>query len=179
MRIKNYTKLLKLRLIKTNIYRKKFALNWFKVEKIEYQLKKAFQIIYKYHINRKKILFLNSSYLEKITNILKDTDHTFITQYEWMGGILTNKAYIKPTKGQKSKNMYDLLVILNLSFSEDLLKENFKTKIPIIVFHSEFPLISQFFKYSVFGEFSFEKEKIKENFFLNLLKLILQKRKFK
>ena len=86
MKIKNLTqnttKLLKLRLIKTKIYKKESTFKSFKIENVLYMLKKIFQIIYKYHINQKKILFINVHFINKIKNVLRDTKHTFLTPSE-------------------------------------------------------------------------------------------------
>ena len=79
---KNAIKLLRLKLIKTKIPKKNFITNYSKVENIEYRLKKVFQIIYKYHMNKKKILFLSSFFIKKIKSILKNTSHTLLTQAE-------------------------------------------------------------------------------------------------
>ena len=83
MKIKNQNQLLKLKLIKSKVYKKTDTFTNLKLEDIEYRLKKALQIMHKYHIKKKKILFINnSSILEtKIKNLLKNTNHTFIPFY--------------------------------------------------------------------------------------------------
>lgn len=84
MKIKNLTqsriKLFKLKLIKTKVYKKESTFKYLKIENVLYLLKKSLQIIYKYHINQKKILFLNSFFMNKIKTILQNTKHTFLTE---------------------------------------------------------------------------------------------------
>ncbi len=51
-------KLLKFKLIKTKIFIKKHVYANIKLETLEHRIKKGFQIIYKYHVQNKKILFV-------------------------------------------------------------------------------------------------------------------------
>jgi len=83
MKIKNQNQLLKLKLIKTKIYKKNYIFTNLKIEDIEYRLKKGLQIIHKYHIKNKKILFINNflTIETKIKNLLKNTNHTFMPYY--------------------------------------------------------------------------------------------------
>ena len=53
------SKLFKLKLIQTKIY-KKNEHNFIKIEEIYSRLKKALHIIYKYHINNKRIVFIGT-----------------------------------------------------------------------------------------------------------------------
>lgn len=79
--IKHKNKLLKLKLLNTKIYKKNYALKNLKIEEIEHRLKKGLQIIYKYHIYNKRIIFISSSSTLKLTNLLKNTKHLFIPEY--------------------------------------------------------------------------------------------------
>ena len=91
--IKNKNKLLKLKLIKTKIYKKNYTFKQLKIEDIEHRLKKGLQIIYKYHINNKRILFIStSSTLEmKIKNLLTNVKNLFIYQYFWLNEQINKK----------------------------------------------------------------------------------------
>jgi ribosomal protein S2 len=93
--IKKQNKLFQLKLIQTKIYKKSdsFSIANLKIRDIEYRLKKGLQIIYTYHLYNKKILFIgNSSTIKiKLRELLKNTKHTFITNYLWLNGIITNK----------------------------------------------------------------------------------------
>ena len=98
MKIKNIikykNKLLKLKLIKTKIYKKKDQLTNTRIEDIEYRLKKVLHVIYKYHTNNKRILFIGVPvHTDKETkNLINSTRHTFIPESAWVNGIITNKV---------------------------------------------------------------------------------------
>lgn len=74
------SKLLKLKLIKTKIYTINFTVVNLKIKDIEYRLKKILQIIFKYHVKNKKIIFISSSNFmkKKIKNLLKSTKHVYL-----------------------------------------------------------------------------------------------------
>ena len=58
-KIKNHkNKLLKLKILQTEIYTKSQYKNDINFENIEYRLKKILHIIYKYNISNKRILFI-------------------------------------------------------------------------------------------------------------------------
>lgn len=152
--IKKY-KLLKFYLLKYQIYTKtqndnlNFNQLQYLIENIEIHLKKILQLIYKYHINNKKILFIGfpapqNSFLYTIIN---KTQHIFISNNNWVNGLLTNKKSLK--KHFKSKFIYrnlkqmtitkknpDLVVIFNLDDMKNTLKELNVMKIPTIVFNN-------------------------------------------
>ena len=80
--IKKQTKLLKFKLIKTKIYKKNYITkNLFKIEAIEYRLKKALQIIYKFHLSGKKILFVGDCIDFSLNKLLCGTKHFFIPTF--------------------------------------------------------------------------------------------------
>lgn len=75
---------LKLKLIKTKIFNKKNIFAHLKIEEVECRLKKGLQVIYKYHVNDKKILFVgNCSFAEEVRlkKLLKHTKHTFVPEH--------------------------------------------------------------------------------------------------
>ena len=110
--------LLKLNLIKDQVYKKKIQKNNYddvfniKTEIIELHLKKALQIIYKYHMNHKKILFIGvpQNFQKKFSNILRNTKHIAIPKSIWINGVLSNRycnipSFIfKTTKKYRKKN---------------------------------------------------------------------------
>ena len=182
-KIKNYNKLLKLKLIQTKIYKKNQIIKHSSIENIEHRLKKSLQIIHKYNINKKKILFIiNPSILTNIkTNILKKTKHLFITQNFWLNGKLTNKQQfykknISQYKTKKLKNKNDLIIILDKLTNNNIIKESYKTKTPIIFLNNNSEIFNFKLTYKVPGNFLLNKKKTK-NFFLTLLKIIFQKKK--
>lgn len=172
--IKHTSKLLKLKLIKSRIYKKRKSFYFLKAEKIEHNLKKSFQVIYKYHINNKKILFLSFFSIKKLEKLLIGTRHKFLTETNWFNGKITNRSILKE---KKLKNNYHLVIILDSFVNKNILRENYKNKIPIIKLHNNFDFFNLGHNYSIVGDFSFNKKKIRENFFFNLLKVIFKRAK--
>ena len=129
MKIKRIKKfqytLLKLNLIKSQVYKKKIQNNYhddvlnIKIEFIELHFKRALQIIYKYHMNQKKILFIGipQNFQKKISKILKTTKHVAIPQSIWINGILSNRCaisrslHLKRRKNKKKKNWLENKII--------------------------------------------------------------------
>lgn len=185
----NY-KLLKLKIIKSKIYKTQKKQN-IKIEEILNRLKKALNIIYKFHVNNKRILFVGtpitlSSNLKYLT---KKTKHLFIPEAVWLNGLLTNKesCFNFVTKNQNDigkkiseilfqmqKNS-DLIVILNEPNNIEALKESNKAKIPVISLNSELNSIANEDSYSVPGNFQFTRKKIRENFFYSMLLSVFKK----
>lgn len=191
MKIKNTTKnknkLLKLKLIKTKIYKKNYSFTNLKIEDIEYRLKKGLEIIYKYHVNGKKILFVNSSSAIETTlkNLLKNTKHTFIPDYLWLNGAITNKQdqpFFSRLQKQnvsditlKFKKNNSLIVILDKNIKNDAITESYKTKIPVIFLGRDLNIFDVKSNYKIPGNFLLAKKKIRDNFFLALLESTLKK----
>lgn len=108
------------------------------------QLKKALLVIFQYHVNNKKILFLGE-------NSHKKTKHLFLPEFYWIKGLLTNKVtlfkYIKKRvnlfRPNKVKNYFllkkkpDLIVLLNIKLQPLVEMEANKLKIPVIVLSTE------------------------------------------
>lgn len=169
MKIKKIKKsqytLLKLNLIKNQVYKKNIKKNNHddvinvKTEHVSLHLKKALQIIYKYHINRKKILFIGvpQNFQKKISKIIKKTKHAAIPQSIWINGLLSNRfaifrhLYLKRRKNIEKKSRLrnktihllisvmkqpDLIVIFNKDLEKNALNETYRLKIPIITLDS-------------------------------------------
>ena len=157
--------LLKLNLIKDQVYRRKIKKNKFddvlniKTEIIELHLKRALQIIYKYHMNHKKILFIGvpQNFQKKLSSVLKNTKHIAIPRSIWINGILSNRSaifrhlYLKRQKNiekkikLQNKTIYflmsvirqpDLIVIFNQDLEKNALNETYKLKLPIITLNN-------------------------------------------
>lgn len=183
--IKNQNKLLKLKLIKTKIYKKNYTFTNLKIEDIEYRLKKGLQIIYKYHVSGKKILFVgNSSAVETtMKNLLKNTKHMFIPEYLWLNGAMTNKQTYSTNstkrslydKTSKLKDKNNLIVILDKQIKNGIIAEGYKAKTPIIFLGSSLDIFDVRSSYKIPGNFLLAKKKIRNNFFLALLKSTLKK----
>lgn len=114
-------------------------------------LKKAILTIFNYHKYKKTILFVgNFSSKNKIfINKKFKTSHIFLSDSDWVYGMLTNKtSFIKSLKKKNDKKLKDynlqkyitktkkpdLIVILNITHNNALIKESLKLKIPIISF---------------------------------------------
>jgi len=75
------------------------------------------------------------------------------------------------------KNKNDLIVILHKQISNYIIKESYKTRTPIISLGSELNIFDNKSSYKIPGNFVLAKKKIKNNFFLTLLKTTLKKSK--
>jgi ribosomal protein S2 len=195
MKIKNIikykNKLLKLKLIKTKIYKKKDHLTNTRIENIEYRLKKALHIIYKYHTTNKRILFIGVPvHTDKETkNLINSTRHTFIPESAWVNGIITNKAscfkYLsenpKATTNKLSKlllklrNKSDLVVVFNKIADKDALGECYLARIPVISLNCDLNPLKNKSTYKIPGNFNFTKKKVRNDFFFSILKATFKK----
>jgi ribosomal protein S2 len=186
--VKNKNKLLKLKLIKTKIYKKNYSFANLKIEDIEYRLKKGLEIIYKYHVNGKKILFVSSSSAIEIAikNLLKNTKHIFMPDYLWLNGTIINKQPLFSKSQEKNlrettlkfKKNNNLTVILDKEIKNHIITESFKTKTPVIFLGNSLNIFDIKSNYKIPGNFLLAKKKIRDNFFLALLENTLKKAVF-
>jgi len=138
--------LIKLYLIKYQIYTKLYKnLTDINIEQIEFSFKQALNIIYKYHINNKKILFIGFPYLKSKMFNSKILKHDFIPKNIWINGLISNKKVILNNKDslktKKLKNYINflkkpkLVVFFNPTIKElNILKELYNIDAPIIIF---------------------------------------------
>ena len=198
---RNKYKLLKLHILKSQVYLTKSEKNHFEnllnlsIEQIEPYLKKALKVIYEYHINRCQILFIGFPKLhnKKFLNISKQTNHFFIPNSIWINGLFCNKLsilrYLKLKYSKKnilqSKNIKvllnlkkkpDLIVIYNQNLELNALNESYKLGIPIISFNNSF-FYNFKTTYKAPGNYIFEEKKIQNIY--NLLIYSILKRKLK
>lgn len=194
----NKYKLLKLKILQSKIIKKNHIINNITLETIESRLKKALQLIYLYHVNNKKILFVGNplNINKEIIKILKNTNHVFIPKSAWIAGFLTNnKASFKLLLKKNSnlnlisqrlvqlKNKSDLIVIMDQKLDQIALEESYSSKIPVISLNNNLNIFDFKSNYKVPGNFIFSKNKLKNNFFYSIListlkKSILIKKKF-
>jgi ribosomal protein S2 len=195
MKIKNITKyknkLLRLKLLKTKIYKKQDHSTNTLIEDIEYRLKKALHVIYKYHSNSRKILFIGIPLHvgRDIKNLLNNTKHAFIPESVWVNGIITNKSscfkYLsnnpKATQSKGSKllfklrNKSDLIVLFNSVSDSTALNEGYVSRIPIISLNCDLDISEKKLAYKVPGNFKFTKKKVRDNFFFSILRATFKK----
>ena len=177
-------KILKLKLIQTKIYKKNYN-NFIKIEDISSRLKKALHIIYNYHINNKRIVFIgtpiNISY--KFKKLLKKTKHILIPESIWISGLFTNQETCfkhltknpKFTNNKTSKTLFqlekkiDLIVILDFNSNKEAINEAYLTKIPLIFLNCDFKTLNNNLIYKIPGNFKFTKKKIRDMFFYSIL----------
>jgi len=158
-------KLLKLKLIQTKTYKKSCTWNSFKIEDIEYRLKRSLQIINKYHINGKKILFITSFSAKKLHNWLKPTKHSFSTNEK-----INNRHFYL------CRSSYNLVVICDEWSNKNIIDESSKRKIPIICIGQPLNIFDTTLNHKVPGNFSFHKKQKRKNLFWLLLKNIIKKK---
>lgn len=185
-KIKKYT-LLKLHLIKYQAY--KFNLKNFnplkKINYLESSLKQALNLIYFYHFNDKRILFVGFPYNKNIRK-LNLLQHFFLPRKCWVNGLFYNKnAKIQYMMKQSSlatttpfgKNDPDLVVLFNISKKEqNILTEISSIGCPLIIIGNQIPFNVPNTIYSVPGFFF--KKNIKQLCFF-LIQSILKLKKFK
>lgn len=188
---KNKARLLKLKLLKTKVYKKKNCFISLKIEDIEYRLKKALHIIYKYHINNKRVLFVGtSSYThQKLKQLVRNTKHVMIPESIWTNGIIANPStcfrYLSENQSTTNKKISkilfhlkkrsDLIVILNQISNLTALEESYNARIPIISLNSDLNILDVKPSYKIPGNFSFNKKKIRDNFFYSILNATFKK----
>jgi ribosomal protein S2 len=183
-------KILKLKLIQTKVY-KKNPNNFIKIEDISSRLKKFFSIVYNYHINNKKILFVGTpiNITPKLKKILKKTNHLFIPESVWLSGILTNhEACIKylskhpKTIDNKVSEIFfqmqkksDLIVVFNFFSNQKPIVEAYLAKIPIICFNYSLNITDPILSYKIPGNFKFRKKKVRNILVYSILYTIFKK----
>lgn len=190
---KNYKpSILKLELIKNKLYKTDNNL-----ELVQTKLKKALQVIYKFHKLNKRILFVNSSFNSKsnllynFRQLIKKTNHVVIDQDILKNsGMLTvkivpSKKKIKNLNKSKSnlllpniklKKTFDLLVLLTDVENQKKITGNYIFNIPVISIKSKNNSLFQQPAYSVINKNNFNNNSIQNNdLFYLMLKKIFKK----
>ena len=152
LKIKKYT-LLRLNLIKFQTYKCKNKHTFFNsVNQLELKIKQILQLIYLYHYNNKRILFVGFPYI-KSNYLLNYSKHIFVPKKVWLNRSFINKFVF-------DKNSTDLIIIFNPTFKElSVFKELNHIKKPIIILGNSKNNINQL-TYSISG--SFIKHHIKQ-----------------
>ena len=205
IKFKKY-KMLKLHLLKSQVYLSKITkknLNMFvnnNLERSELHAKKAFKIIYEYHYNNYKILFIGFPTVKNkaVKNLLKSTHHFFIPSNLWVNSFLANYDSIfrflklnrltSQTVNRKNLSLKKintllsirqkprLIVIFDEDINSDMLKELGNLNVPIILFGNNFCFERQI-TYSVPGNFFFVRQKVTNIFSYVLCSIFDRKRK--
>lgn len=186
------TKLLKLKLLTTKVYKNEKNFNYLLLKDTETKLKKILQVIYRFHVANKKILFIGTPFRlnNQIKQLLKKKKHNFIPETVWMNGVITNSGpsfkhllkrhAIDTDKTLKFlfnlKNQTDLIVILNEQLNLAALKESSLKRIPTISLnssnkHSNTDLST----YKLINNSNFTENKTRNDLFFLLLSSLLKK----
>lgn len=175
-------KLLKINLIKTQLY-KKINNHFINLNDIIFRFKQTLQIIYKYHINNKKILFVGfpTKLENKFQILLENTNHILLPDSFWINGLVTNpkkclnylftnhKNKIINTKMSKIlfllNTKVDLIVVLNSSAAQNILNESYHSKVPLIYLTNYLNIFDSRPTYKIPGNFKFSIKNPRNNFF--------------
>lgn len=123
---KKQTKLLNFNELETkNSSYKKKHLNYVLKKDLEFRLKNVLNIIFKFHSENKKILFLGTPIRlnKQLKELFKNTNHSFIPEKIWLNGILTNTKSIFKFLFKKyfKKNINNLKFLFNLTCKKNLI----------------------------------------------------------
>lgn len=185
--------LLQLHMIKSRVYGQKgenFLSNLpaVDVSKIIIKLKKSIQIIFKFHKNKKKILFIGVPKIIE-TKINLETNHVALPKFFNIFGLFINKSVLKSLRlkyqiiNNKNRISFlklthkpDLIVVFNYDHTDSIMKESYRSKIPLIHFNSDFynKKKDKFYSYNVPGNYNFNTKAI-DNLFFKMINSILNK----
>lgn len=194
-------KILKLHLLKSQVYHldlKNDNFNEFvnkSLEQSELHVKKALKIIYEYHCNNLKILFVGLPNVRNrfFKDLLRNTQHFFIPSNVWVNSFLANHSSIfrflklkqLARKSASKKNLSlknintllsvrtkpDLVVIFNQDIKTDIVRELSNLDIPIILFGNNISFNSQI-TYPIPGNFFFVNQKVTNILFCLLCSIL-------
>lgn len=179
---KSRNKLIQLQILKL-CYKKKnynFETN---MKQIEIHLNKISNIIYKYHITHKRILFLG--FPKSFEKVIKNTKHALIPEHFWFDGMLNNRInekekmprnIFKLLKNLKTK--VDLIVLPNIAKQTTAIKESYIGRIPVITVNKESNILNLRTTYKSVGNYNIVNQKIENNYlFFSFIKTTLNKAK--
>lgn len=184
--------MIKLQLIRAKIYKKSHYLKNIVLEDLETRLKKALHIIFRYHMNGKRILFVGNPLKinKQIKRLLKRTSHTFIPKHAWVNGLVTNRklsveavkkdtSLIRPLSKKllRLKRKNDLVVIVDSKFERNALVESHAIRLPVIALNCDlnpanYNAVST---YKIPGDFILQQSEVENSFFYSVLRAVLLK----
>lgn len=153
---------------------------------LQINLNNISNVIYKYTITNKKILFLD--FPVKLQNAIKDTKHSIIPEYLSYNGILTNRISLNRITKTKNYSLSTLKLLLKIKKPDLVImyspnnksisvQESHIARIPTIILNDNTNFNSKI-AYKSFGNYKFVNEKAKNtNFTLSLIKSIMKKSK--
>lgn len=184
--------LLKLHIIKFRVYENhKNSLDYLpniNTAEIVIKLKKSINIIYNFHKNKKKILFIGvPKIIEKKINL--ETNHVALPKFFNIFGLFINKSVLNSLRlkyqilNNKNRIIFsklthkpDLIVIFNYDNIDSIMKESYRSRIPVIHFNSDFynQKKDKFYSYNVPGNYNFNTKSI-DNLFFKMINSIFKK----
>lgn len=181
---KSYNKITQLQILKLQYKKKSYNLKT-NLKQVEVYLNKLSNIIFKYHITNRKILFIG--FPDNFINILDNTNHILIPEYIWFNGMLSNRISQTITKKQikvpintnklllKLKKKIDLIIVYNLDNKSTAIEESHIARIPIITLNNNLSIHKmRRVDYKSFSGFEFMNEKmLHNNIFYSLVKSTL------
>jgi len=188
-------KLFKYNLLKLQIYSKhshEFTNDL--LEFLESHLKQTLKIIYEYHINHCRILFVGFPFTSETSQLkfIHNINHSFISEKSWISGVFRNRfsilSYLKFSQSQNtSKNIMSLLsvktkphlvVLFNQNLETIVINEFYKAKIPILSFGCSSSTDSKI-TYKIPGNLNFYKKNLQTIYFFLFYSLLKQRPIFK
>lgn len=159
------------------------------LKQIEIHLNKISNILYKYHVTNKRILFLG--FPAHFSKTLRETKHILVPEFIWFNGMLSNRSLESmgtTEKTQLPKNIFslllklkkkiDIVVIHNLNTKNTAVQESYLARIPVITLTHRLDILNCKTSYDSFGNYSLKNEKMKNNnFFFSFLKTTLERAK--
>lgn len=160
-------KLIKLQIIK--LHYKKQSVNFENnLKQIEVFLNKMSNIIYRYHITNRKILFLG--FPDNFMKVIKGTKHILIPELVWFNGMLSNRVSDKkilPLSTFKLitdlKKKVDLIVVCNLNQRTTVIEESYIARIPVISVSNNLNILNLKTTYKLIGNYNMINEKMENN----------------
>jgi ribosomal protein S2 len=191
----NSKKIFKLHLIKSKTYEQPMKKKTFKslpniaIRDIILNFKKSLNLIFKYHKNNKRILFVGNPKVieDKINN---DTIHTSVQNYDkntLNKGVITNNLIANSVKLNKylfKNNKFilskwlkkpELIVIFKKQQDNNLIKESTVSKIPVIEFNCNLKRNNWNYNYSIPGNLNLTENKIINNIYFIVFNSLLNR----
>jgi hypothetical protein len=109
------------------------------------KIKSALRIIHKFHINKKRIIFVgNPLHINmRLSRLFRKTKHVFIPRLAWTAGHMTNRFSSNKYESIKSFSIYklkkkgSLVVVIDQLVDSTALNEFHSLRVPIISFNSQ------------------------------------------
>lgn len=191
MKIQRYnSKLIQLQILKL-YYQKNRNNSRTSLKQIEIHLNKISNIIYKYHLTNRKILFVG--FPKSFSDILRGTKHLLVPESIWFNGMLTNRT-INPSNQQtlskkqmripinihqlllKLRKKLDLIIVYNLDSRATAVEESYLARIPVVTISKDLDIIDSNATYKAPGNYSFINErKVNNNVFYSIIKTTLSR----